>query len=132
MGPLNWPIAPPPRVTVAAIIAADGHCSYQRQGVGPWYRVLSPVQRPVPLGVNDLVYTDEDSAAAIEFAVGGRVGMCWRETVKIEGNRAASREMRDGQWEPLKLESGVIWVGPWSRPDPHWIKVRNHCLGIRG
>ena len=120
---------PPVSRPIATIIAIDGVCAYQRFGVGVWYRA-EPQDN---LGVGDIVSTDEESVAAFEFVIGGKVGINRGSAIKIVGDRVAAGRSSDGTWETLALDSGTMWHKFFDQFRSRLIiRTRNSVLGPRG
>jgi FecR protein. len=91
------------------------------------------------LQVGDILETGKDTLAAIEFAIGGRVGINGNSKVTIVGDR----DVESGQTGPRKviLNKGRIWVNEFASPhsDPQSggppaleITTNGGVTGIRG
>ena len=113
--------------SVASIIAIDGP-TWVRRANGRIERAYIQM----PLYVGDAVVTDPSAIAAVEFAVGGKIGVNRGSLVRVTGNRVAV----DANGNLLRLDAGTIWI-KWGQWTERWrtrliIRTRNSAIGIRG
>lgn len=109
---------------VASVIAIDGKLTCERPGKGKYAAFVQ-----MPDYTQDVLSTDANSVAALEFTVGGKIGINKGSAVRIIGNRSAA-DATSGQ--VLKLDSGTIWAKFDKQKSPLYIRTRNTTIGIRG
>lgn len=111
-------------VLVAEAIAVDG-IAYITHGNGKKERA----KPGVILRIGDSITTVGDSQMAIEFAVGGKIGINSGSTIKITGFRSAI----DEGGNILQIDAGYVWAKfNEKKKKPLIFRTRNTCLGIRG
>ncbi len=110
--------------TVASLKAKPGHLAraeYFRNG--KWEKLGSSTQ----LRVGDKVRTDENTEAAFEFAVGGRVGIRPGGTAEIVGEASSTDDS-----PRLKLTKGQMWAKCQNLKEPLEIQTGGGVIGIKG
>ncbi len=109
---------------VASVIAIKGKLMLDRPGRGHYSAFVQ-----MPDYINDQLTTDPKSVAAVEFAIGGRIGINRGSSIRIVGYRSATNAST-GQM--LRVNSGVIWAHFDKQKSPLIIQTRNSTIGIRG
>lgn len=111
------------KTVVASVVAIDGKLTVERPGAGKYAAFVQ-----MPDYVGDVLSTDAKSVAALEFVVGGKIGVNPSSSVMITGNRSAS----DGSGHVLNVKSGAIWAKFDKQKSPLLIKTPSATIGIRG
>jgi ferric-dicitrate binding protein FerR (iron transport regulator) len=110
---------------VASVIAIQGKLSVKSVGSAGW-SAARVNQSDYP---HDHLKTDASSVAALEFVVGGRIGLNKGTEVEITGSREATDVNKGTQ---LKLTSGSLWAKMSKQKDTFRIATPSCTIGIRG
>lgn len=108
---------------VASVVAIDGKLTLERPGAGKYAAFVQ-----MPDYIDDKLSTDAKSVAALEFVVGGKIGINPNSTVTITGVRNAS----DASGQVLRVNSGAVWAKFDKQKSPLIIRTPSATLGIRG
>lgn len=91
---------------------------------GEW----SPLKKNTTLHIDDKIRTDKDTTVAIEFAIGGRVGLRQNSTITITGERSA----KSSTVKKITLEQGGIWAKCDKLKEPMEVQTNGGVMGIKG
>lgn len=81
------------------------------------------------LQVGDVVHTDANSVATIEFLISGRVGLNSNATVRIDGDRSVSDLSTGTRTVPSRPS---MWIRPTNPTQPLDIRTNAASLAVRG
>jgi hypothetical protein len=115
---------------IASVIYLDpangfGGCAIQRRGVGFWSRA----KLQDDLYMWDVISCDENTEAAIEFVVGGRMVILGGRKIRIVGWRMAA-DAATGEY--MELKEGTIWAKAQCQKPRLNIRPPSAVIGIRG
>lgn len=123
LGAYVRPVYAESKTVVASVVAIDGKVMLERPGAGKY---AAFVQMPDYIG--DKLTTEAKSVAAVEFVVGGKIGINPNSSVVITGNRSAT----DASGSVLQVASGAVWAKFDKQKSPLIIRTPSATLGIRG
>lgn len=123
LGAYVRPVHAESKTVVASVVAIDGKLMLERPGAGKY---AAFVQMSDYIG--DRLTTEAKSVAAVEFVVGGKIGINPNSTVEITGNRSAT----DASGSVLRVTSGAVWAKFDKQKSPLLIRTPSATLGIRG
>jgi YVTN family beta-propeller protein len=119
----------PPPGPVGSIVGIRGSGSvsvsaYNPKGVAAFYRAT--VGTPIFQG--DLIATDPNAKAVVEFVIGGRVGINTNSTVVVAGERSVADA---GPHKPIvvTLLMGVWGIATMTAPEPLEIQTNGGVMG---
>lgn len=113
---------------VANVVAINGALTVQRPPNSGWFSGFEQM----PDYVQDHLKTDANSLAALEFRVGGRIGINKGTEVEIVGPRDVTDVTKRGTVERLVLRSGTIWAKFAKQHEQFKIQTESTVIGIRG
>ncbi len=115
----NWSIG---KETPVAGVIFHGTNDYKT------FEIATPEAR---LFVGDVIASSKGTAIAIEFLIGGRVGIKPGRSIKIINEGEASIE-DGGHWTKMVLKSGGLWSKFAKQDKPLTIQTRGGVMGIKG
>jgi len=113
---------------IASVVAIDGSLSVLRAPGDKWFAGF--VQ--MPDYVHDHLKTDDKSLAALEFKVGGKIGINKGTEIELVGPREAADVTKRGTFEKLVLKSGTVWAKFARQHEQFKIQTESTVIGIRG
>lgn len=114
-----------PGPVIASVIAIDGSLSMASAGTDTWHSARVDTNGYT----NDRFKTDKNSMAALEFTVGGRIGLSKGTEVALIGPRDAKNTATG---TVLSLARGSVWAKMAPQTQPFQIKTPSCTIGIRG
>lgn len=117
------PVHAESKTAVASVVAIDGKLMLERPGAGKYAAFVQ-----MPDYVGDKLTTEKNSVAAVEFVVGGKVGINPNSAIEITGNRSAT----DASGNVLRVTSGAVWAKFDKQKSPLLIRTPSATIGIRG
>jgi hypothetical protein len=112
---------------VANVIDLQGQVSVERAGGAKWV----PATAGMVLYTNDHLKTAASSAAALEFAVGGKVGVTQSSEIVLLGGRNVAKQ---SDRAVFSLTAGSVWarIAPQPAGQPFQIKTQSCTIGVKG
>lgn len=112
-------------VRVAHVISVNGWLFLQRRGAGPW-----KVARPgMDVCVGDRLETSEYSRAALEFNIGGKIGINQGVMIEVTGRRDVV-QIASG-WQRIKNQVYGVYARYAKQSEQVRIQTEN-TGGVRG
>lgn len=94
---------------------------------GKWYTAYESID----LRVGDKLRTDENTLAAIDFVIGGRVGMNKNSEIEIV-DEGTAKQVGKPKTMSVIVRQGGIWARVTSRSQPLEIQTNGGVIGIKG
>ena len=123
LGAYVRPVHADSKPVVASVVAIDGKLVLDRPGAGKYAAFVQ-----MPDFVGDTLTTEAKSVAAIEFVVGGKIGINPGSSVVISGARSAT----DSSGQVLRVNNGAVWAKFDKQKSPLLIRTPSATIGIRG
>jgi RHS repeat-associated protein len=91
---------------------------------------FEPLGLDAPVYMSDVLKTDKNTVFAIEFIIGGRVGVNVNSSVKVNGERS----VEDAEFNPYRiiLRKGGMWAKTGKLKEPLEIQTNGGVIGIKG
>jgi FecR protein len=125
----SWELSRPAQAAdsaavVASVVAIDGKLTLDRPGRGKYAAFVQ-----MPDYVQDKLSTDERSLAAIELAVGGKIGINKSTSIQLT---SATGAVDASTGQVLTISSGSVWAKFSKQRSTLQIKTPSATMGIRG
>ena len=131
IGPPSGPFVNAPPGTISAVVeikavdpARPVVAYVQRGGTGP----VTPLSVGGFLQKGDVVGTDGNTVMALEFALGGRVGINKASEIELTSEQTVKGTTTDS----LKISKGGMWAKCGALKEPLEIQTNGGVMGIKG